>query len=177
MAWLRRETVAVAAFAIAALAAAVAPLARGIGASGQQRNDEIPEWPVQYEGRALVEMPLSEREKAFLTGFPGRVGRFSDGQRELIIRRVDAPTRRLHPASDCLRGAGYGIKPAPATVDDAGKVRRCMHAVKGKSFVFVCEFIVDGSGRSWPDVTEWYWHAALGATKGPWWAYTTVDSR
>jgi hypothetical protein len=55
-----------------------------------------------HEGCALVELPLTPREAGFTRTFPAGLGRFSDGQRELIIRWVGAPTRRLHSAADYL---------------------------------------------------------------------------
>src|SRR5262245_8451285 len=64
----------------------------------------FPGWPSTFEGRSLRELPLSEREERFGAGFPGRIARFTDGQRELIIRWVAAPTRQLHSAADCFRG-------------------------------------------------------------------------
>src|SRR3712207_7200250 len=49
--------------------------------------------------------------------FPGAVGKFSDGERELLIRWVTRGTRQLHSTSDCLRGAGYSVTPQPALLE------------------------------------------------------------
>ena len=106
---------AIAAFLLAALAAALAPLFARTGDTAAAKD--FPGWPTHYEGRALTELPLTQRELAFVHDFPGRVGRFSDGRREIIIRWVGAPTRRLHPAADCLRGSGYTITPMPGRTD------------------------------------------------------------
>jgi hypothetical protein len=92
--------------AVLLLAAAVAALAPfATRSSGAVASAPFPGWPTHYDGRALTELPLTPREAGFTQDFPGRVGRFSDGQREIIIRWVGAPTRRLHPAADCFRGA------------------------------------------------------------------------
>src|SRR5262245_4519810 len=99
----------IAALLLAAAAAALAPLVTRSG--GAVASAPFPGWPGHYEGRALVELPLTAREAAFTQDFPGRVGRFSDGQREIIIRWLGAPTRKLHSAADCFRGSGYAITP------------------------------------------------------------------
>jgi len=176
MAGLRREAAA-AVFCMAAIAAGVAPLASGTGGMQRRHEGSPPAWPAHYEGRELTEMPLSPREEAFLRGFPGRVGRFSDGWREIIIRRVDEPTRRLHSAADCLRGAGYAVTPLPARKDASGAAMGCMRASRDKDAIAVCEVIRDGSGGSWPDVSEWFWNALPGTARGPWWSYVVVEKR
>src|SRR5215813_146329 len=89
----------VAVLLFAAAAAALVPLATRSG--GAVASAPFPGWPTQYEGRALVDLPLTAREAAFTQDFPGKVGRFSDGQREIIIRWVGAPSRRLHSACNC----------------------------------------------------------------------------
>ena len=88
--------------------------------AGIAADKAFPGWPTHYEGRALTELPLTQRELAFVRDFPGRVGRFSDGRREIIIRWVGAPTRRLHPAADCFRGLGYSMTPMPVRQDATG---------------------------------------------------------
>ncbi len=74
---------------------------------------EAPAWPTAFQGKALSELPLTDKERAFAQGFPGRIGRFSDGEREIIIRWVKGATRRLHPASDRFKGLGYTISFQP----------------------------------------------------------------
>ena len=139
---------------------ALAPLARSARDRARCRRErDFPGWPTRYEGRALIELPLTPREAAFVQDFPGRVGRFSDGRREIIIRWVGAPTRRLHPAADCFRGSGYGITPLPVRRDAAGAAMGCFRASHAARRMTVCELIRDEHGESWPDVSAWYWHA------------------
>src|SRR6185295_16936285 len=79
---IRRDVMA---FLAAAIVAALMPL---VGTAREQATNaagDFPGWPTRYEGRALTELPLTEREAAFVRGFPGKVGRFSDGRREIII--------------------------------------------------------------------------------------------
>lgn len=173
MSRLRRHG-AIAVFYLSAIAAGVAPLIGGKSDSGKHRAGERSPWPMHYEGVELREMPLSAREVVFLRGFPGRVGRFFAGGREIIIRQVDAPTRRLHSAADCLRGGGYAVKPLPSQKDASGHLMGCMRATLADESLEVCELIRDSNDSSWPDVSEWYWNALLDPESGPWWSYVVA---
>ncbi|HZN29951.1 MAG TPA: hypothetical protein VFB88_11365 [Xanthobacteraceae bacterium] len=164
---------AIGAFVLAAIAAALAPLFGRTSDTAAAKD--FPGWPTHHEGRALTELPLTQRELAFVHDFPGRVGRFSDGRREIIIRWVGAPTRRLHPAADCLRGSGYAITPLPGRTDAAGAAMGCFRARHGTERMTVCELIRDQRGASWPDVSAWYWNGMLGASPAPWWSFVVAE--
>jgi hypothetical protein len=155
----------------AALAGLAPLLARGIEKPAPE--DGFPGWPAQYEGRALTPLPLSARENQFIQDFPGRVGRFSDGRRELVLRWTTAPTRRLHPAADCFRGAGFTVTPQPAQRSAEGAAMSCFRASRAGEALDVCEHVRDAQGNSWPDAGAWYWHALLGGG-GPWWSVVTA---
>lgn len=167
--------VPVLAFLLAAAAAAMMPFLDKADGAGSIASRNFPGWPAHYEGRTLTELPLSAREEAFVRDFPGRVGRFSDGGREIIIRWINAPTRRLHPAADCFRGSGYSITPMPVRTDAAGSAMSCFRARRGVENHMVCEVIRDQRGESWPDVSAWYWHAMLRSSPAPWWAFVVAD--
>jgi hypothetical protein len=169
--------IAIAAVLIAAAAAALAPLLARRGNAGAIVDRNFPGWPTHYEGRALAELPLTQREVAFVRDFPGRVGRFSDGRREIIIRWVGAPTRRLHPAADCFRGSGYSVVPMPVGKDAAGAAMGCFRASHGADVLTVCELIRDERGASWPDVSAWYWNSMLGASSAPWWSFVVAEQK
>jgi hypothetical protein len=111
----------------------------------------------------------------FVSGFPGWVGRFHDGRREIIVRWVSAPTRLLHPAADCFRGIGYAVTPLPARRSADGHVMGCFRATRGKEAVTACELIRGTDGEHWPDVSAWYWSALLGASPAPWWSYVVAE--
>src|SRR5687767_9154127 len=83
---------------------ALVPLAEKGGAIARE---SLPPWPATWEGAPIWQIPPSEREVAFTKNFPGQVGKFTDGRRELIFRWVTKGTRQLHSSSDCFRGAGY----------------------------------------------------------------------
>lgn len=134
-----------------------------------------PEWPTRWQGRELTRLPLSPAETRWLRDFPGSVARFTDGGREVLIRRVERPTRMLHPVADCFRGLGYGV--ARPEIREAGGERwSCFVARKDGLGREVCERIHDGRGGAWTDASAWYWSALWRRDPGPWWAWTVVGS-
>jgi hypothetical protein len=166
---------AVAAFLLAAIAAGLAPVLGRTEDTLRVGTGGFPGWPTHHEGSALTPMPLTQREMAFVHGFPGRVGRFSDGRREIIIRWISAPTRRLHSAADCFRGSGYAIAPLPVRLDAAGTAMGCFRASDRADVMTVCEVIRDERGESWPDVSAWYWNAMFGTTRAAWWSFVVAE--
>jgi hypothetical protein len=167
-----RSRLGLAAFCLATAAAGLAPLLAGRAYVAEQRAPAS--WPSHYEGRPLTALPMTEREAGFLADFPGRVARFTDGEGEIIIRRVDAATRRLHPAADCLRGAGFNVTPLPARRDAAGDLMSCTKASRTGQAMQVCEVIRNDKGGSWPDASSWYWHALWQPEDGPWWSFVVA---
>lgn len=162
-------------FALACGLAALAPLA-GRGAPSSLEADAFAGWPASFEDRPLKELPLSPVEQRFGDQFPGRVARFTDGNREIIMRWVAEGTRKLHPASDCFKANGYAIAPLPIKV--AGKQRWSgFVATRGTQALEVRERIYDASGAQWSDVSAWYWAVQLGQTSGPWWAVTVAQAQ
>ena len=134
-----------------------------------------PEWPTRWQGRELTRLPLSPDETRWLRDFPGSVARFTDGGREVLIRRVERPTRMLHPAADCFRGLGYGV--ARPEIREAGGERwSCFTARKDGLGREVCERIHDGRGGNWTDASAWYWSAWWRRDRGPWWAWTVAGA-
>jgi hypothetical protein len=166
---------AIAAFLLAAFAAALAPLLHWGNDGPTAAGRDFPGWPTRYEGHALTQLPLTQREVAFVRDFPGRVGRFSDGRREIIIRWVGAPTRLLHSAADCFRGAGYSIAPMPVRRDAAGAAMGCFRASHQADRMMVCEVINNERGQSWPDVSAWYWNAIFASGPAPWWSFVVAE--
>jgi hypothetical protein len=168
--------VGIASFLGTALLAGTAPMIRQGMPGSIAANDGFPGWPAEHENRALLELPLGEREIAFARDFPGRTGRFSDGRREIIMRWVAEPTRRLHSAADCLRSMGYSIVPVSVRRDATGRLMGCFRAHGPGGDLTVCELVRDERGGSWPDVSAWYWNALLGFSPGPWWSIVVAES-
>ncbi|MDH3604730.1 MAG: hypothetical protein OEU26_34425 [Candidatus Tectomicrobia bacterium] len=135
-----------------------------------------PEWPQQFEGRPLIPLTLTAEERGFHRGFPGQVARFTDGSREIVMRWIHRPSRRLHPAADCLKAVGYQVTPKPIRMDAERRHWGCVSAQRQGKRLHVCERIYDAHGNSWSDVSSWYWAAILGKTSGPWWASTLAEA-
>ena len=137
----------------------------------------FPGWPSTFEGKTLTQLPLSEMEKKFASGFPGRIARFSDGEHEIIIRWVTEATRMMHPASDCFQGLGYSVKPLPAHRDENGSLWASFGATKSNERLVVFERIHSDSGQTWTDVSAWYWSALRHEGSGSWWAITVAEKQ
>jgi len=143
-------------------------------AAGTSPAVMFPGWPSKFEGKTLTPLALNEMETTFASDFPGRIARFTDGERELIIRWVTEPTRKLHPSSDCFQGLGYTVKPLAAHRDEYGKLWARFSAAKGDERLLVYEQIHTDSGETWTDVSAWYW-SALQQESGSWWAITVAE--
>ncbi len=91
--------------------------------------------------------PLHIAQEVTLPGFPGRIARCHTPQGPLLLRWVNRPTRLLHSSADCYRAAGLPFQ--------------------GE------ETIYDADGRRFHDVSQWYWAASFGTSRGPWIAETT----
>ena len=145
----------------------------------QVRNDVLEEdarrlateWPHTLDGESLRPLAMNDVERRFATRFPGAIGRFASEEAIWILRRVDRPTRMLHPAADCYRASGYAIRDERLSRGQGG-LQRCFVATRNGVDLNVCERIVDADGGSFTDTSAWYWAAALGRSHGPWLATT-----
>jgi hypothetical protein len=165
--------------AVCALAAAAPLLPRPSRAQAPATKATTPvAWPpTEFEGHSLTELPLTGRDRRFADDFPGRIGRFTDGTRELILRATERATRRLHPASDCLKATGFTVEPLPARRGPDGTTWGCVAARKQADALTICEQIRDADGHRWPDPSSWYWAALTGTSRGPWWSTTVVETQ
>lgn len=135
-----------------------------------------PPWPAEYEGSPIQQVPLSAAEQKVHADFPGKVARFTDGRRELILRWVTTGTRRLHPSSQCFRGLGYVVTEQPPELDRNGARWSCFKATRGATDLRVRERITNaGEEASWTDVSAWYWSTVLHSSRGPWLATTIIE--
>jgi len=132
------------------------------------------EWPASFEGVPLVPVALSDVESRFVATFPGSIARFANGDRVVVLRDVEKPTRRLHPSADCYRALGYGISAERLEREANAAMWRCFVARRGDVGLRVCERIVDAQGTAFTDVSSWYWSATLSHSVGPWRAMTVA---
>jgi hypothetical protein len=158
-------------FLLAAGAAAGAPLLP----QARIEQGPTPAWPRSFEGRRLMPIAPAPEDALLARSFPGRTARFSDGRRQVVLRQVAVPTRRLHPAGDCFRASGWELRPAPMQMVANAGPASCFIAVRAGRSVRVCERIAGRGGRSWPDISSWYWAALLDPGSGPWLAALTVE--
>lgn len=141
-----------------------------VALGGNQTN-----WPTVYEGEKLRPVPLSGSEEAFAKNFPGTIAVFQTDKQTIIFRRVNQATRQLHPAADCYRASGFKIINLPRQRDQAGNNWNVLLAQKKTRQLLISERIYDDSGQNYTDVSQWYWAAFWGQTRGPWWSITTVS--
>jgi len=114
----------------------------------------------------------------FLASFPGAMAQFrvGTGNEALLLRQCSEATRDLHPAEDCFRATGWTCTPLPAINDETGRtwsrftaehpdgriraIRQCYVAIAPRAVAEDLDEII-ADNRSWPDVSSWYWAAAL----------------
>ncbi len=132
-------------------------------------------WPTRDDGRRLTPIAATALDARLARDFPGRIARFSDGRRQIVLRHVPQATRQLHPARDCFEAIGYRVAPVPMARGAGGTLSSCFEATRDGVVLKVCERIVAHDGESFPDVSSWYWPALLGRSRGPWLANTSVE--
>ena len=137
----------------------------------------FPGWSTTFEGKPLTPLPLTQIEQTFAADFPGRIMRFTDGEREIIVRWVTEATRMLHPASDCFQGLGYTVTPLAAHRDQNGSLWASFAATKGDERLLVYDRIISDDGETWTDVSAWYWSALRQRGSGSWWAITVAEKQ
>ncbi len=165
-------------------AVAVMLLAALLPLAASPRAEPVPrhvEWPQAWEGRPLRPLATTAVEQRFAARFPGAIARFSDGERVLVLRRVNEPTRMLHPAADCFRGLGYRIERTQLEHDAQSRLWRCFVAEgRAGERLRVCERIApfdeSGGAEAFVDASSWFWAATLGRSRGPWQAVTVVEA-
>jgi len=143
---------------------------------GHSTSDLSFDWPDYFEGNKLSLLELTEREIKFANKFPGEIRRFTDGHREVLVRWITSPNRKVHPSSDCFKGFGFTTIPQKLYRDTSENLWGAFIATKQDQSLYVREIIYDQTGQSWADVSSWYWAAAFGQTQGPWCAMTVAEN-
>jgi hypothetical protein len=139
------------------------------------QSSGFPGWPKEFDGAQLSEQPLTAREMRFWAGFPGKVARFTDGKRQIILRWAGGRSDRFHLAARCYRAMGYHITQLPAALDANGN-RWCVYRADGRhTSLRVRERILDNAGNAWTDEAAYRWDAFWRRTSAPWWGITIVE--
>lgn len=156
--------------------AALRPLLK-VSVSRDENRSEVrfPGWVTAPLPTGITPLALSARDVRFAEQFPGRIAAFADGQSTWIVRWVARPTRKLHPASDCLRATGYTVSPEPIFAEANGAYWGAVSASRGPEKLVIHERIVDASGREFTDVSAWFWAAVLEKSNSPWWCLTRIE--
>ena len=124
----------------------------------------------------LHPLPLTATETAFARSFPGTLSSHSWGKDQVILRRVNVATRRLHPSRDCLRAAGFDTTETLTVRHGDGSQWARFHATREGERWLVHERITSSqNGSSWTDVSAWYWSALWHPLNGPWQAETVIS--
>ena len=106
-------------------------------------------------------IPLAPIEARFAKVFPGRLGRFSDGSREIILRYITRASNKLLPAAVCFRAFGYDVRELPPRGENGQAPWGCFTAEKQGEKLLVRMRIEDHRGNSWDDESAWYWALCL----------------
>lgn len=166
-----------AAFLVLCVLAAFRPMMSNGGSEvGNAAVSDFPGWAALPGLAHFTPLSLSPRDARFAEQFPGKISAFGDGQYIWIARWVAQPTRKLHPAADCLRAVGYSVHPEPIFADNSGAHWGVISASHGSGKLTVRERIIDRAGREFTDVSAWYWAAVLEKSTGPWWCLTRIDT-
>lgn len=131
-------------------------------------------WPVLSTNGIWQILPLSKIESQFSNEMPGGIAKFTDGEKIYILRYVTRVTRKLHPISDCFKSSGFTIKGSQKIVLKEGKYYSTFNAVRDKESLFVMETFWDLNGKSWSDVSAWYWEN-YSESKGPWYSSVIIN--
>ncbi|HOO56167.1 MAG TPA: hypothetical protein PLN69_05040 [bacterium] len=161
---------------VCVIAALMPVLSQHVNIHTKEIEKNFPGWPPEFNETVFKELPLTDQEKAFEKSFPGKMGKFTDGTKEILIRWITHETRKLHPSADCYRGTGYKVTPLPIEYDNEGKAWGKIKAEKDDVVFIVHERFYDNDGKSWPDVSSWFWAAFSGKSEGPWWAVTVSET-
>jgi hypothetical protein len=154
------------AYALACIAAAVAPLA----ADARPAPAAFDGWPTQLDGRPLSRLPDTPEELRFYAEHPTKHARFSDGQRIVLMRWADARIEGFHLAGPCFRAFGFELHELPPRSGE-----RCFRATRGEVTQRVCEHIRDGKGRTFPSMEAWHLAQALRTTEPPYLGVSVVE--
>lgn len=129
-----------------------------------------------YQGEALTPLALTPAEEKFYTNFPGSVAIYEGHSFKLIVRTVTRATRKLHPASHCLRAEGFHISEKTQTNLPDGSRWLTYTATRNGAQWLIREHIAQTDGdKQWSEIPAWFWHAFLHPADGPWKAITVMQ--
>jgi exosortase/archaeosortase family protein len=141
----------------------------------QELTVAFPGWPQAFEGAQLSKLPDSEIISQYERDFPGKIAVFSKGNDIVCLRWIAHETRQVHPSADCFHSLGYSIDWKPTVQTTDGHFWNCLSCTRATKKLEIRESISDSTGKSWSDVSAWYWDAFLKRTSPPWWSATVIS--
>ncbi|MDZ4859078.1 MAG: exosortase/archaeosortase family protein [Candidatus Hydrogenedentes bacterium] len=167
------------AFVLAGALAAGSPALIRNNTHGPVYDSAAVEWPTTWNGQTLHPAPMPPEAQAWVRRVPGECAQFQlgDAGPMVMLRICHVPTRDLHSAQNCYLAMGGRCSPRGSEMDNSGRlwssfwytepdgrrgrsVKECYFALKsGQRGETLEEWIDDVD--SWPDVSAWYWAAAL----------------
>ncbi|GMW00170.1 MAG: hypothetical protein AMXMBFR84_13080 [Candidatus Hydrogenedentota bacterium] len=164
--------------AFATILAATGPLLGSGTANGTDALVDSLKWPDTWSGRTLLPVALNPDLEAYIKDFPGAWAQFriQDSDELVLLRICTVATRALHSAENCFKAQGGNCDTEDSLVDEHGHVWsrfRYYDPDGGVYYVRQCYFAITVSRSpsdldvwisgvdSWPDVSSWYWAAAL----------------
>ena len=160
-------------YCIASMIIALLPFFR-TGINTDQIQDI--QWPEEILGEKIIETPLSDQDKIFLTDFPGKVARFRSTNKEYSLRYITRPSRKLHSSAVCLSSNAAEISYLPLWEDRQGRRWSQFKAKWKRKNLLVKEIIIDKNHKSSSDASSWYWQAILNKSDGPWLSITQITT-
>gem|GEM_PF-563077 len=146
--------------------------ARGnwVNATGENALETGAGWPEFFEGAPLMPVGKSERLGDMVGGLAGETRVFAQSGRVVLLRRLRASSRTVHPVADCFRARGFRVAGQRLVKDPAGALWSEFEAERGAEMWRVRERWRDECGHQWTDVSAWWWAAQAADARGPWWA-------
>jgi len=135
----------------------------------------FPGWPQEFEGIPISKLQDSEIIQQYGEDFPGKIAVFSKGKDIVCLRWIAHETRQVHPSADCFQAMGYSIIWNPTMKTANGQFWNSVSCTRATKKLEIRECITDSNGRSWSDVSAWYWDAFLKHTSPPWWSATVIS--
>ena len=129
-------------------------------------------WPTTFEGQKLQALPPSESEMAFAKNFPGTIATFlAENGNQVILRKVNRATRKLHDTATCLRASGFRITQHSAR----DGWTRYTASKGGESWKARSRIESETTHETWTEISSWYWHALFNPDASPWQAVTILE--
>lgn len=135
----------------------------------------VPPILTSYQGSPVTRIPLSPSEENFYRSFPGSIAVYEGTEFKLIVRHVNRATRKLHPASHCMRSEGFWIG-EKTVVTDGNDDRWLSYKIarNGETFWVRERITCTAKDQNWSEISAWYWHAFFHPGDGPWQAVTVI---